>query len=117
MVKTYARWGGIILLVLGVVGLFVGDQFIGVLNTELTEDIIHIVAGAILAWVGFRGAAAQARTWSYVFGVVFLVVGLVGFFDKNVYGLLPKVGLGTFDNLVHLAYGVVGLWAGRTYKS
>lgn len=116
MVKTYARWGGIILLVLGVIGLFVGDQFLGVLNTENVEDIIHIVVGAILTWIGFRGTDAQARTWSYVFGVVFLLVGIVGFLDKSLYGLFPKVGLSAVDNIVHLIYGAVGLWAGYSYK-
>lgn len=116
MVKTYAKWGGIILLVLGVVGLFARDQLFNVLNSETIEDIIHVVAGLILVWFGFRGTGAQARTWSYVFGVVFLLVGIVGFLDKSVYGLLPKVGLGTVDNIVHLIYGVVGLWAGYSYK-
>ncbi len=41
--KTYAMWGGIILLVLGVLGLFVqGDKFVG-LNSDTVEDIIHVV--------------------------------------------------------------------------
>jgi hypothetical protein len=115
MAKSYAKWGGIILLVLGVVGLLVGNSFAG-LNTELIEDVIHIVAGALLLYAGLRGTDAQAASWSRIFGVVFLLVGVVGFFSKNMFGLLPAVGLSTLDNIVHLAYGVVGLWAARGYK-
>ncbi len=113
--KTYAMWGGIILLVLGVLGLFVqGDKFVG-LNSDTVEDIIHVVAGLILVYFGFRGTDAQAATWAMVFGVVFLVVGVVGFFIPKLFGLLPT-GLGAIDNIVHLIYGAVGLWAGRAYK-
>jgi len=114
MAKTYAKWGGIILLVLGVVGLVVGDSFMG-LNTELIEDVIHIVAGALLAYAGIRGTDAQAVSWSRIFGIVFLIVGIAGFFSRNMFGLLPG-GLSVLDNIVHLAYGVVGLLAARGYK-
>ena len=108
--KMYALWGGVILLVLGVIGLLTGDSLAG-LNSETLEDIIHIVAGAILAYGGWRGTAAQASMWSKVFGVVFLVIGVVGFVDNNIFGLF-RVGMGAVDNVVHLIYGVVGVWAG-----
>ena len=108
--KTYALWGGVILLVLGVIGIFTGNSLAG-LNSEVLEDVIHIVAGAILAYGGWRGTAAQASMWSKVFGIVFLVVGLVGFFDRNIFGLF-SAGLGTIDNVVHLIYGVAGVYAG-----
>jgi len=108
--KTYALWGGVILLVLGVIGIFTGNSLAG-LNSEVLEDVIHIVAGAILAYGGWRGTAAQASMWSKVFGIVFLVVGLVGFFDRNIFGLF-SAGLGTIDNVVHLIYGAAGVYAG-----
>ncbi len=108
--KTYALWGGAILLVLGVIGLFAGNSLAG-LNSEMLEDVIHLVAGAILAYGGWRGTAAQASMWSKVFGVIFLVVGLVGFFSKTIFGVF-SVGMGAADNVVHLVYGVLGIWAG-----
>lgn len=108
--KVYALWGGIILLVLGVIGLFVGDTLIG-LNSETLEDIIHLVAGLLLGWAGWRGGAAQASLWSKVFGVVFLVVGIVGLFNRTIFGIF-SAGMGTSDNIVHLVYGVLGVWAG-----
>ncbi len=113
--KAYAMWGGIILLVLGVVGLFTGNTLFG-LNSDGLEDVIHIVAGALLAYFGFRGTGAQAASWSKIFGVVFLIVGVVGFFSRPLFGLLPT-GLGMMDNVVHLIYGVLGVWAGYSAKA
>lgn len=108
--KAYALYGGIILLVLGIIGLLTGNTLLG-LNSETLEDIIHIVAGGLLAWAGYRGGAAQQSMWSKVFGVVFLVIGLVGFFDNNIFGLFRQ-GMGAIDNIVHLIYGVLGVMAG-----
>ncbi len=117
--KTYAMWGGIIFLVIGVLGLVnIGvsnNKFIGLLNSDTLEDLIHIVVGAILAYFGFRGTDAQAANWAMIFGVVFLVVGVVGFLLPTLFGLIPS-RLGAIDNIVHLAYGAVGVWAGRAYK-
>lgn len=113
--KAYALWGGIILLVLGVVGLFAGNTLVG-LNSETLEDIIHVVAGVILVWAGYRGGAAQASLWAKVFGVIFLVVGVVGYFSASIFGLFSQ-GMGTLDNIVHLVYGVLGVWAGWRGKA
>lgn len=110
--KTYALWGGVILLVLGIIGLLTdGDNKLVGLNSEVLEDIIHIVVGAILAYGGWRGTAAQTSMWSKVFGVVFLIIGVVGFIDNNIFGLF-SVGMGAVDNVVHLIYGALGAWAG-----
>lgn len=113
--KAYALWGGVILLVLGVVGFFTGNTLAG-LNSETLEDIIHVVAGLILAWAGYRGGAAQASLWSKIFGVIFLIVGIIGYFNKSIFGLFTQ-GMGTTDNVVHLVYGVLGVWAGWRAKA
>ena len=113
MAKSYAKWGGIILLVLGVIGLFTALP-LG-LNSDILEDLIHIVAGALLTYAGMRGTDAQAASWSRIFGIIFLIVGVVGFLSKDMFRLLPG-GLDPIDNIVHLAYGVLGWWAARGYK-
>lgn len=112
--KTYALWGGIILLVLGVLGFVMSGRVLG-LNSDPLEDVFHVIAGALLAYAGYRGTDKQAAMWAKVFGIVFLVVGVAGFLSKNLFGLLPG-GLTALDNIVHLIYGGLGAWAGMSYK-
>lgn len=109
--KECALWGGVILLLLGIIGLFTGPSLFGFLNSEMLEDVIHIVVGAILGYAGWRGTAAQASMWLKVFGVILLIVGVVGFFNKSIFGLFPT-GMGTVDNIVHLIYGIGGVYFG-----
>lgn len=111
--KTYAQWGGIILLVLGVLGLVL--KSLGPFNTDLVEDLIHLGVGLLLVYAGFRGTDAQAASWAKIFGIVFIVVGIVGFLLPKLFGLFPA-GLGAADNIFHIVYGAVGFWAARTYK-
>lgn len=115
MAKTYARWFGIILLALGVVGLFAGNKLIG-FNIELVEDLVHLVTGALLAYAGFKGTDEQTASWVKIIAVVYLVVGVLGFPFRTLFGLLPG-GLGAPDNILHLALGVIGFWAARSYKA
>jgi len=49
------------------------------------------------------------RTVVGVIGVVYLLVGVVGFVAPELFGLLPAHGYGVADNLLHLALGVLGI--------
>lgn len=72
----------------------------------------------------------QVQNWSFAVGVVFLLVGALGFVPgiTTHYDMLAAAGhgsmaklLGVFDvsilhNIVHLAFGVAGLVAARTAR-
>jgi hypothetical protein len=71
------------------------------------------------------------QTLTLLFGIVFLAVGILGFIPGNTthYGDLSFAGdgsesklLGIFQvsvlhNIIHLLFGVVGLWAARAFDS
>lgn len=109
MVRTYARVVGIVIFLIGVVGLIAGDQLFGVLNIEITEDIVHLVTGGLMAAVGFSASDGVVRTVVGVLGVVYLVVGVLGFVAPGLFGLLPQHGYSIVDNLLHLVLGVLGI--------
>ena len=109
----YALIMGSVILFLGIGGLLLGDRSLfGFLNIDLAEDIIHLASGGLMAWVGYTRNTGLARTVVGGLGAVYLLVGILGFFVPNLFGLLPH-GYSLFDNLLHLALGVLGLVVAR----
>ncbi len=111
-VRNYARILGIVLLLVGVLGLILGNMLFGLFNSDLLEDIIHLGSGGLMAYVGFALRDNNlARTLVGGLGVVYLLVGLLGFVDPNLFGLIPT-GYTLADNLLHLALGILGIVVG-----
>lgn len=110
VLRTYAQILGVVLILIGVVGLILGDALLlGILNIDVVEDIVHILTGGILAYVGFgRIDIGSARTVVIALGVVYLLVGLLGFILPTLFGLIPN-GYTVFDNLLHLLLGVLSI--------
>ena len=110
LVKRFAQILGVVLILVGLVGLVLGDkQWLGILNIDIVEDIVHLATGGLLAYVGFSGMdLSTARSVVLALGVVYLVVGILGFVVPMMFGLIPD-GYTVFDNLLHLALGALGL--------
>jgi hypothetical protein len=119
VVKQYAQVVGVVVILLGIVGLILGDQSLGgLINIDVVEDIVHLLTGALLVYVGFANVdPALRRNVVGVIGIIYLVVGLIGFVDPLLFGLLPS-GYSILDNLVHLVLGLLGIavawFLGRT---
>src|SRR5215210_5199328 len=110
LVKRFAQILGVVLILIGIVGLVLGDRvWLGILNVDIVEDIVHLVTGGLLAYVGFSGMdLSTARSLVLALGVVYLVVGILGFLVPMMFGLIPH-GYTIFDDLLHLALGVLSL--------
>ena len=110
--RVYAQIVGVVLLLLGVLGLLLGDGLLlGLVNIGIVEDIIHLITGGLLAYVGFgQRDEGVARSVVTALSVIYLLVGLLGFVVPDMLGLLQH-GYTVGDNLVHLALGVLGLVA------
>ena len=95
-------------------GLVLGErQLFGLLNIDITEDLVHIVTGGLLAWAGFgQRNISLARTVATVVGVGYVLVGLVGFVQKDLFGLQPH-HYSNFDNVTHVLLGLLGIAAAR----
>lgn len=111
--RLYAKVVGVVLLLVAVVGFIVGDPedgLFGLLNVDIVEDIIHLVTGGLLAYVGFAGADSAVKTVVAGLGVVYLLVGVLGFFIPELFGLIPHE-YSVADNILHLALGGLALAA------
>jgi hypothetical protein len=107
VVKRFAQILGVVLILVGLVGLVLGERvWLGILNVE---DIVHLATGGLLAYVGFsRMDLSTARSVVLALGIIYLVVGILGFVVPMMFGLIPH-GYTIFDNLLHLALGVLSL--------
>ncbi len=77
MVRLYAKVVGVSVILIGVVGLLLGDKsLLGVLNIDLAEDGIHLLTGRLLAYAGFAARSLKVvRAIVGGIGVAYLVVG------------------------------------------
>ena len=110
VLRIYAQVLGVVLLLVGVIGLMLGDRvWLGLLNVDILEDVVHLITGGLLAFVGFaRTDPGVSRNVVGVLGIIYLVVGLLGFVAPMVFGLIPN-GYTVFDNLLHLVLGVLSI--------
>src|SRR4028119_2144763 len=109
MIKRFAQILGVVLILVGLLGLVLGDKvWLGILNVDIVEDIVHLATGGLLAYVGFSGMdLSTARSIVLALGVVYLVVGILGFVVPTMFGLIPD-GYTVFDDLFPLALGSEG---------
>ena len=110
--RVYAQIVGVVLLLIGVLGLLLGDGLLlGLVNIDIVEDIIHLITGGLLAYVGFgQRDEGVARSVVLALSVIYLLVGLLGFVVPDMLGLLQH-GYTVGDNLVHLLLGALGFVA------
>jgi hypothetical protein len=110
LVRTFAKVVGPLLVLTGAAGLLLGETSLaGLLNIDVVEDAVHLISGGLLAYVGFgptSGSGVRAVVGGL--GVVYLAVGVLGFFTPMLFGLLPH-GYSLVDNLIHLGLGAVSV--------
>ena len=78
VLKRFAQILGVVLILVGLVRLVLGDRvWLGILNVDIVEDIVHLATGGILAYVGFSGMdLSTARSIVLALGILSLAVAL-----------------------------------------
>lgn len=120
MAKTVCKILGIVFVIVGVAG-FVSPHLLGA-HLMPAHNLIHLVSGAIALYFGFAGSYGAAKGFCLLFGIVYLLLGICGWFLGAGADHLFHVGgemliFGTVDHLIHVGLGVVflagGLLGGR----
>ena len=111
--RIYARIIGVVLIAVGIVGLVLGNRvWLGLLNVDILEDVVHLITGGGFAYVGFGPLpVGLVRAVVGVLGIIYLVVGVLGFVKPSLFGLIPD-GYTVFDNLLHLTLGIISIALG-----
>jgi hypothetical protein len=111
--RLYAKIVGVVVLLVGIVGVIAGDPeegLFGLFNIDIVEDIVHLATGGLLAYAGFAGTNRAVKTIVTALGVVYLLVGVLGFVTPELFGLIPHE-YSLADNILHLTLGALALLA------
>jgi hypothetical protein len=124
--KTLAQvWamalGGVLVLV-GLVGFLVEPSFgVGdsaqrgtliLFDINGWHNVVHLLSGIV--GLAMAGTAAKARLFSIGYGVVYVLVTILGFAVGDGGLLLSIIPINTADNVLHLAIAVTGIAIGMS---
>jgi|CXWL01.1.fsa_nt_gi hypothetical protein len=115
MAKTLAIVFGAVFVLVAVLG-FLATPLVGatgIFQTDMLHDVVHLIVGLVLLYVGLKMPESSA-TWLQVFGVIYLLLAVLGFLTISGGGkLLGLVTMNTADHWLHLVLGIVLIVAGR----
>jgi uncharacterized membrane protein HdeD (DUF308 family) len=117
MAKTVATLVGVVFIVVGIVGFF-SPALMGAHLTKL-HNVVHLVSGVVSLYFGTKGTPASARSFCLVFGLVYGLLGVVGYLvgtPDHTLSPSPHFVLGPIDHYIHIAIGVLYLLGGFTTK-
>ncbi len=121
MVKMVAQVFGWVLLLVGILGFVPGvttqaGLLLGIFQVDTVHNIIHLLTGAVGIFAAY-GGYGSAKTYFQVFGVVYALVAIMGFFVPDGGKLLNLFAINTADNLLHVVIALLALYLGFGAKS
>jgi hypothetical protein len=120
MAKTIAMIMGVIFILVGLVG-FVSHNFLGA-HLSTAHNLIHLISGAVSLYLGLKGSLSAARMFCFVFGAVYLLLGVAGFLlgtgAERMLNLIPDaLAFGTMDHIIHVLIGAIYLIGGALTRA
>ena len=114
MAKTVCKILGVVFVIVGVAG-FVAPTLLGA-HLNPAHNLVHIVSGALALYFGFAGSASAARGFCIIFGLVYLLLGVGGWFlgtgPEHMFPVGSLLMLGKMDHIIHILLGVIFLAGG-----
>jgi len=118
MAKTISTILGIIFLVIGLLG-FAAPGMMG-MHLSAAHNLVHLVSGALALWFGTKGTYDAARSFCIIFGIIYGLLGVVGFVaggaDYSLTLIPNQLVLGKMDHIIHVILGVVFIIGGLSTR-
>ena len=112
--KKLAVIFGVIFVVVGVLGwipaLNPDGKLLGLFEVNNAHDLVHLATGIVAIIAGMSSDKAS-KTFFQVFGVIYAVVAVLGFFTGDA-PLLGIVSNNAADSALHVVVAVVALYLG-----
>lgn len=102
--RTALGVAGLVFLVAGLYG-FIDPTVFGIFDLTTAHNWIHVLTGALYAYLGFAAAPLNVVAWvARVGGIVYALLGIVGFFVQPG-TFAPLLVLTTNENIFHVLIG------------
>jgi len=119
MLKNIAIAFGIVFIVVGILGFVSAvtpnGLMLGYFEVNPAHNIVHLATGVVALIVAFASEKAM-RLFFQIFGVIYALVALMGFFMGN-QPLLGIVAINAADNWLHVLIAIVALYLGFGMKA
>ena len=112
--RTFALVLGIVFLLIGILGLILDTThgaLLGLFSVNLIHNFIHLIFGILGIVAAFTN---WPRLYARIVGVVYLIVGILGFIPALAPGglLLGLVEINLADNILHIVIALAALYVG-----
>src|SRR5688500_13457192 len=108
--KTLYLVLGSVLVLVGVLGFVMPSPLFGLFEVNMIHNVVHLLSGALTLVAATQGVGAM-RLWGKLFGLVYLVVAILGFVMPGG-DLLGLMHVNMPDNVLHIALAAVFLYVG-----
>lgn len=102
--KLVAQIVGAVLLVVGLAGFF-SDGMLLMLGVNGLHNFVHVASGIAGLALGFYANGMHAQYFNKVFGVVYIIVAILGFVASGL--MMDLLAINTADNILHIVIGVI----------
>lgn len=113
--KMAATVFGAVFVLVGILG-FVKRPVLGIFESSLQHDVVHLVSGAVLLAAAFVDQGRKARLVLLVMGAVYGLITLLGFTKRNAIASSTGVLINEHGNFLHLFLAVVLLLVPLIFK-
>ena len=90
------------------------------MHLSAAHNIVHLVSGALALYFGTRASYQGARSFCLIFGVVYGLLGLLGFVSGGSDYMLTVIPnqlmLGKMDHIVHVVLAILFIVAGLSTR-
>ena len=113
--KTLALILGIVLAILGIWGLFLGNdgQILKIFGVNYFQSILHLVGGAFGIYAGTKG---MGKGFNLTIGWIGIILGVLGFISGADTFLSASLNINASISWLHLVLGILSVIIGYAVK-
>ena len=110
--KNVALYTGILLLFIGTLAIFTEKNLLGnFFGSNIALGVLYVLLGSVSVYMGTK---KECFAYNKAFGIIILLIGIVGFIPKINSPLVKTFGVNLTTSIFHLLIGSISLYTHYT---